>query len=156
MDCWEISSLLANIIPETKRDFRKCISDNNLSEIKNLILYGKHNIFIVLLNGHKQIGHFCLIFFSKDQTLVIFDSPGVTDDHPLLRNIPQLNPEKIYFNNTSFQGKDMCVCGLYCLYVALWLSLGKFFGKCFPDFPPQIIDGMTITFSNGLSITLSI
>ena len=138
MNCWEISSLLTNYISETKQYFRKCLYVSDLCQINSLIIHGENNIFIVLLNDGdgSAIGHFCLVFYSKDKLLVVFDSLGLRDTTYSLFNglKSELNAKEIRYNTTQFQSNNSCVCGLYCIYIAVWLSTGSSFQEVLSRF----------------------
>ena len=122
MNCLQIESILSHIIGETKTIFRKCLAESELLSIDKLIKIGKDNIFIILTGGSAEIGHFYLIYIDSKKRLTIFDSLAK-------QKIPQkliclLKINCVTFNTQCIQGAHSCVCGLYCLYVAVLLARG--------------------------------
>ena len=124
MDCDQVTEYMLHL-PSTKYYFRKCLTASQLLSYD--IIPDRINIFIVLLNSD-PIGHFVLIYFANS-SIIIFDPAGTDlmhiDDNikhfVMQRNLP------ILLNEKQLQGSNSCLCGVYCIFVSLYLSIGYSF-----------------------------
>jgi len=135
MDCREIVLLLTSLVV-TKPYFRKCVKVVNLlnSVSPQFVISGENNIFVVLCEnrGHQSsndnIGHFVLIFISCTGNVYLFDSSGNADEtansYPQIKQfIDKVSSGTQLFNKKRIQSFNSCACGIYCIFVAIYLSL---------------------------------
>ncbi len=124
MECCEIETVLRNL-PTTKNIFRGCFVSDKLLLARRVLCRDQDNIFIVLIVGEEDyfLGHFILLYLSADNILTVFDS--VAKKYPKINNFLQyLRPKLIRRNVQKIQGANSCVCGIYCILVAVYLSIG--------------------------------
>ena len=124
MECQEIETVLRNL-PTTKNIFRGCFVSDKLLLARRVLCRGQDNIFIVLIVDEEDdfLGHFILLYLSSDNILTVFDSVG--RHYPKINDfLAHLRPKLIHRNVKKIQGPNSCVCGVYCILVAVYLSIG--------------------------------
>ena len=127
MDCDQITQVLVKL-EATRQYFRICLP------IDQLYLYdifpNRTNIFIILTkNENKEIGHFVLVFVDKNDSIIIFDPLGTNYDGipiEIKKCIPN-NYKTIKFNEKRLQSPNSCLCGLFCIFFSVYLSVGYSF-----------------------------
>ena len=126
MDCQQITQVLKRL-EITKSYFRDCLP------IDRLYLYdifpGKTNIFIILTETeNKEIGHFVLVYIDRNGFVVIFDPAGTDlDEIPIeIKKFININ-KSVKFNEKRLQGQNSCLCGVFCVFFSIYLSMGYSF-----------------------------
>ena len=112
----------------TKDNFRICLSINQLYLYD--VSIDKNNIFIILTETeNKEIGHFVLLYTYKNGSVIIFDPAGTEyDEIPTeIKTFIKTNNKSVKFNEKRLQGPNSCLCGVFCVFFSVYLSMGYSF-----------------------------
>lgn len=93
-------------------------------------------IIINTSKSHVYNGHWILLYMKNNEEVIFFDSYGRPPDNVnngciLTKYLSKYNVE---YNHFLLQSRSSNVCGLYCIYVAFYLSRGVSFNKMFSQF----------------------
>ncbi len=126
MDCEQLSQILKRL-EATKNYFRACLTADLLYLYD--IFPDRTNIFIILTeSANKKIGHFLLVYIDKNGSVVIFDPIG-TNYVDIPDEIKKFvsNNKSVRYNEKRLQGPNSCLCGVFCIFFAIYLSAGYCF-----------------------------
>lgn len=146
MDCRQLDYLLKSI-PSIKPFYGGCVKLRKFirknSRVLKFVNNQGPNLYILLSFSSKtaSLGHFQLLCVDPtSRKSLIFDSAGLKSLNSKLSHfLPKiLSLNQVTINTDRIQPKSSCTCGLYCVFVAYYLSEGKSYASIVSQFSQKL------------------